>query len=201
MRRWLSAGFALALGACAHVPPADDGLELEARHARLERVAAWEMRGRLAVETADDAHLARFRWVQNDDALLLNVRGPFGAGSFEIEGAPPALTVTSRGETWQLTDAESELSARLGWWLPLASLESWLLGMPDPGFDTSSSATRGNVLESLEQRRWTVRFPEYMLAEGLLVPREIEFRHRDLRIDLTIDEWSPRTGARARRLN
>lgn len=192
MRRALAAGIAVVLGACAHVPPADDGLSFEARHARLQGVTAWEMRGRLAIETSDEAHLARFRWVQDDGELSLNVRGPFGAGSFEIEGTPPRLTVTARGDTWRLYDAETELSEWLGWWLPIESLSAWLLGAPDPEYATSSRVARDDALAAFEQRRWRVRYTEYMLAGELLIPHEIAFRHRDLAIDLTIDEWEPR---------
>lgn len=195
MRPWPAALAALALGGCAHVPPADDGLTFEARRDRLERVEAWEMRGRLAIEAGDAGRLARFRWVQDGDALRLTVGGPFGAGGFEIRGAPPLLTVTSRGETWRLDDAEAQLSEWFGWWLPVGSLSSWLLGVPDPAFAAASTTLRGNALESLRQRRWDVTYGEYMLAEGLLVPREIGFRHRDLTIDLTVDEWAARTPA------
>lgn len=192
MRLAVAAGLAALLGACASVPPADDGLSFETRRARLEQVTAWEMRGRLTIETPEEAHLARFRWVQDGAELMLNVRGPFGAGSFEIEGTPPRLTVTARGESRRLRDAETELSAWLGWWLPVESLSAWLLGAPDPDYATSSRVARDDVLASFEQRRWRVRYGEYMLAGELLVPREIAFRHRDLAIDLTIDEWNPR---------
>ncbi len=197
MRRCIAL-VAAALGACAHVPPAtDDGLDFEARRERLERVTTWEMRGRLTVDAGGEARLARFRWVQDEDTLLLNVGSRFfGAGGFEVEGTPPVLTVTTaRGESRRLYDAESELSAWFGWWLPVTSLEAWLLGMPDPAFPTSNVTSRGDVLASIEQRLWSVRFGEYMLASGLLVPREIELRHRDLAVDLTVDEWNP--GARA----
>lgn len=195
MRPWLAVPAALALGACAHLPPTDDGLTYEVRRDRLEDVAAWEMRGRLAIETPDEARLARFRWVQDGEALRLNVRGPFGAGSFTIEGTPPLLTVTTSRETWRLDDAERQLSEWFGWWLPAASLSTWLLGMPDPAFPAATTAFREDVLARLEQRRWSLRYGEYMLAEGLLVPRQIELRHRDLTIELTVDEWTSREAA------
>lgn len=190
MRPWLAAGLALLLGGCAHVPPADDGLGFEARRAALEAVPAWRMRGRIAIEAGDEGRMARFRWAADGAALALDVRGPFGAGSFRIEGAPPLLTVTARGERWRLEDAEAQLSEWFGWWLPVASLNAWLLGLPDRDYPTASTAYQGDVLAALEQRRWDVRYAQYMLAEGLLVPREIVFRHRDLTIDLTIDEWA-----------
>lgn len=200
-RRFLATGIALALAGCVHVPPADDGLSLEMRRDRLRQIPAWRMSGRLAIEAGDEGRMARFRWAQNGDALTLSVRGPFGAGSFEITGAPPALRVTSRGETWLLGDAESELSEWFGWWLPVASLDSWLLGAPDTDYPASSATPRGNVLESFEQRRWKVRYDEYMLAEGLLVPREIAFSHRDLAIEVTVDEWRPAAQSIAGGLN
>ncbi len=187
---------AALLAACAHLPVGDDGLSYEQRRTRLEAVGAWEMRGRLAVQTGDDAFQGRFSWQQRADALDLAVRSPLGAGVLEVNGTPSALKVTARGDTRVLEDPETQLSELLGWWLPVGSLHAWLLGLPDPTFKASTELKNDGTLATLEQRLWRVAFASYQLAPAktgaesrLLVPRRIELTHGEIHLRLTIDDW------------
>jgi outer membrane lipoprotein LolB len=195
---------ALTLAACATLPTGTDGMSLEARRGVLEAVEAWEMRGRLTVDTGDRAFQGRFNWrQQDDDALELVVRNPLGAGVLRVAGPQDALMVTARGETRTLVDPEAELSALVGWWLPIQSLPAWLLGFPDPDFAVATERGADGTLAALEQRLWRVDYLAYQLAEhaggtnGVLVPRSIELMHAGLSLTLTIDEWQPTLGAAA----
>jgi outer membrane lipoprotein LolB len=194
MRRWLlPAMAALVLPACASLPLGPDGLSYEQRRTELEAIDTWEIRGRLAVDTGERGFQGRFDWRQNADALDLGVRGPLGAGVLQVAGTAAELTVTARGETRVLTDPESELSALLGWWLPLGSLHAWLLGLPDRQFRAATELGADGTLAALEQRLWHVDYPSYQLAavagRSVLVPRRIDLRHGELRLRLTIDDW------------
>lgn len=187
---WLLAA-ALAAAGCAHVPATTDGLDIEGRRAWLQSLPGWEMRGRLAIDTGERAFQARFRWLQETDSLLLTVRGLFGAGSFEINGNDDALTLRTRGERFALTDPETELSELYGWWLPVASLDHWLIGLPDERFEARTNLARNGTLAGLEQRLWTLEYAEYGLMAGILVPRKIEMAHGPLQLRLTVDSWNP----------
>ena len=195
--RLLGAMAAAALvTACASMPVGSDGLSYEQRRDQLEAVAAWDMRGRVAVSAGERAFQASFRWHQDADALDLAVRGPLGAGALEVNGTPSALTVTSRGDTRVLSDPETQLSELLGWWLPVGSLHAWLLGLPDPAFNAATQPGPDGTLASFEQRLWRVAFMSYQLAPAkpdsgspLLVPHRIDLEHGDLRLRLTIDDW------------
>src|SRR5690606_2890359 len=187
MIRWLlPAAAALLLSACANLPVGSDGLSLERRAAELGAVTDWEMRGRLAVDTGERAFQGSFNWRQQADALDLNVRGPLGAGVLHVAGTPATLEFTARGETRTLTDPEAELSALLGWWLPVTSLPSWLLGLPDRAFRATTEPGVDGTLAALEQRLWRVDYATYQLvpfsgtASGVLVPRRIDLKHGDL---------------------
>jgi outer membrane biogenesis lipoprotein LolB len=113
----------------------------------------------------------------------------------QVAGTPTALTFTARGETRTLTDPEADLSALLGWWLPVSSLNSWLLGLPDHGFRADTEARADGTLAAFEQRLWRVAYPTYQLvplsgaSSGLLVPRRIDLAHGELKLRLTIDDW------------
>ena len=90
---------------------------------------------------------------------------------------------------------ETELSALLGWWLPVGSLHAWLLGLTDPKFRASSENGADGTLAAFEQRQWQVTFPAYQLATlsgrapGVLVPRRVDLTHGELKLRLTIDDW------------
>jgi outer membrane lipoprotein LolB len=179
------------------MPPADDGLDGAARRDRLESMTAWEMRGRLAVDAAGKGYQGRFRWRQDDDRLMLSVSGPLGAGGVEIEGTDRALTVHARGDSWQLTDPEAQLSDLLGWWMPVTSLKDWLLGLPDAAHVAEPVFDDKGRLAALEQRLWRLDYPEYQLAGSVAVPRTIEMAHDALSLRLTVDSLTPLKGSTA----
>jgi outer membrane lipoprotein LolB len=192
---------AAALAACARLPVGTDGRSLAERREALDSVASWELRGRLTIDTGERAVQGRFNWQQDDDALALVVRNALGAGILRVTGRPDALTVTARGETRTLTDPETELSELVGWWLPVASLPYWLLGLPDGDFRAVTQERADGTLASLEQRLWRVEYPEYGLAaidgaaSQVLVPRRIDMKHEALTLKLSIDDWQPTTAA------
>ena len=120
-----------------------------------------------------------------------------------MAGKPDALLVTARGETRTLTDPETELSELLGWWLPVASLPHWLLGLPDDGFRADTEPGTDGTLAALDQRLWHVAYPTYGLTplastnSEVLLPRRIDLTHGELKLRLTIDDWQPTTVAAA----
>ena len=187
---------AALLGGCATLQTGTDGLNLDQRRERLRSVEAWEMRGRLTVDTGERSFQGSFNWLQNGDALDLVVRGPLRNGVLQVEGRPDALTVRARGETHTLTDPETELSELIGWWLPVASLPDWLLGFPDDQFRAVTMPGADGTLASIEQRLWRVDYPAYGLAatsggpgRQALVPRRIDMTYGALTLKLTIDDW------------
>lgn len=180
----------VAAAGCQRALVEHDGLGFDERQARLAAIPAWEMRGRIAVETGERGFPATFRWRQEGDVSTLVIRGPFGAGAVEVTGSPERMVVTARGEQHVLEDPEEELSELLGWWVPVESLRAWLLGLPDPAYDADARIGRANVLTALEQRLWRLDYVAYQLAEGLLVPRRIDMSYDQLEVRLQVDRWT-----------
>jgi outer membrane lipoprotein LolB len=192
---------ALLTGGCAHLADEGDGLTLAERQARLASLPAWEMRGRLAVSSPDGGFQGSFLWHAVNENITLTVRGPFGASVLHVTGTSDALTVTARGDTWELGDPEIELSALLGWWVPVTSLGAWLTGRPDPEWQARSEPGPARTIGALEQRLWRVEYPAWQLREGLLLPRRIDMTHDDLSLRVTVDSFSAQTVAGSAGLN
>ena len=91
----VAAGVAMLLGGCVTPPETDvaasTGQTFAERESRLRSVRNWEMRGRIAVDTGDDAWQGRFTWWQDADALRLLIRGPLNSRPVEITGDGASL--------------------------------------------------------------------------------------------------------------
>ena len=187
------AGFICVLvGGCAHLRSAEDGLNFEERRTRLLETPSWRMNGRIVVNTGAQAFQGRFRWRQSEEEVELSINNPLGMNVLRVSGPPERLTVRARGETWELADPEPELSAMLGWWIPVRSLNAWLLGYADPDFgaDQQLSPTR-TELRTLDQRLWRLTYESYRLHEGFLLPRRIDLEHGALELRVIVDGWQP----------
>lgn len=180
---------AASLVGCVHTPAGQDEFSYPERLNYLQQLDGWSMRGRIAVNTGEEAFQGRFQWQQSMDALDLSINGPLGTGVMQITGPENQLTVRARGETWELTDPEHELSALLGWWLPVESFSAWLLGHPDPEFAAETTLGPDNALLTLAQRSWNLSYETYRVADGILLPRRIDLAHQDLELRIIVDRW------------
>jgi outer membrane lipoprotein LolB len=190
------AGAALLLFGCAHTGPGDDdGLNARQRAARLNSISDWDMRGQLIVDTGNERQRATADWVQRGERLSLTVRRriALGIGTVVISGDAERLVIeSSRDEEPRvLDDPEADLYDELGWWLPISSLQHWLLGLEDPDYPAERSRGAAGTLASLNQRDWQVSYDTYQLAGGLLVPGEMTLRHAELELRLDISRWEP----------
>lgn len=183
------AGATLILTGCAHLDAVDDGLNYSERQTRLSAIADWELRGQLVIDSGDSRERARVVWTQQGEQLSLTVRpSVVGLGSFRIAGDASRLVIEGRGETQVLEDPEIDLYDRIGWWLPVASLENWLLGQPDPAYPAAIDRGPAGTLARLRQRDWQLSYEAYQLADGLLVPRTVTLTHE--RLELRLDQIS-----------
>lgn len=180
-----------ALSGCAHLPPGDDAMTYEQRREYLAALNSWDLRGRIAISNGDEAFQGRFQWSQRPDNLALTVRGPLGTNVLRVSGPAERLTLEARGESRELDDPERQLSSLLGWWLPVTSFKSWLLGIPDPAYRASERIGDDGLLATLRQRLWQLTFVGYQLTAGVLVPRRIDLGHEQLEFRVVVDSWVP----------
>ena len=181
----------IALAGCAHLQPGTDELSYDARRDYLTSLETWSLRGRIAVNTGERAFQGRFQWSQETDALALTVRGPLGTNVLRVSGPTEELVVESRGQTWSLDEPEAQLSELVGWWLPVTSFRSWLLGLPDPDFAAQTRIGEDSLLAELDQRLWQLSFVSHQLAAGVLVPRRIDLSHGPLEFRIVVDRFDP----------
>ena len=181
----------VALAGCTHLQPGSDELSYDQRRDYLMGIEAWALRGRIAVNTGERAFQGRFQWSQDAEALALTVRGPLGTNVLRVSGPAETLVVEARGESWTLDEPEAQLSSLVGWWLPVTSFRSWLLGLPDPDYAAQTRIGEDSLLETLDQRLWQLNFVSHQLAAGVLVPRRIDLNHGTLEFRIVVDSFDP----------
>jgi len=178
-----------ALSGCASLRPGSDAMTYAERRDHLAMLDAWDLSGRIAVRSGERAFQGRFRWSQRPDDLELVLRSPIGTNVMRVSGPADRLILETRGERHSLEDPEAQLSALVGWWLPVTSFRSWLLGIPDPTYGARERLAADGTLASLEQRLWRIDIADYQLAEGVLVPRRLDLSYGTLDLRVVVDRF------------
>jgi len=184
---------ALVLQACAgpsgvQLPELSDW---ETRRAVLEAVERWEFSGRIGVSAGEEGFNGKVRWWQEGDEFRATVSGPLGVGTVKIEGDGKRITLTDKqGDVTELQDAELDLRLRYGWTIPVASLQYWALGIPDPNVQTATRTGGDGLISEMEQGDWHVTIGEYRDGGGQQMPRRISAINADAKVRLVIDHWT-----------
>lgn len=184
----VATGLALLwLAGCAAVPPRVAAPPAGADPATL---SGWTASGRLALDVAGEGGSGAFIWRQQDGRSELSLRGPLGAGAFEL---------ATDGETFELSDAggrrldadeaRRQVEARLGAALPWASLRYWMVGVPAPGVEARVLDASSDPVRVIEQSGWEVRYDRLVLKDGYALPQRLTAQSGPVRLKLLVDEW------------
>lgn len=198
--------FALSLAGCVTPParpPVDDpAAAWAARQTRLARVDAWELRGRLAVTTAEEGANASFHWLRRQARHRLSLAGPFGSGGVRIEYDGDIATLRdSSGEVYYGHSVQELLARATGWRLPIEGLDYWVLGLPAPGAPARRELDAWGRLAVLEQLGWRIEFVEYFgpglyeLPRRIFIARAAEGARDFLEARFVIERWTVGDGA------
>lgn len=192
-RAWGAVAAALvALAGCRTVPlPAPAAPPWDTRRPELQAREHFGLRGRVAVAAGSQGFNARLRWAQDGSRARLALEGPLGAGAVHIDAQGSDLDiVTANGARLTSDAAHAELSARLGFDPPLASLRYWILGVPDPASpadETLDPARRH--LTRLEQDGWRIDYGSYVAVGSEWLPGRLTLERADVRVKLLVDDW------------
>ncbi len=188
----LGAASLAVLAGCRTLPPAPPaGQSWEVRRPELQSLEHFALRGRVAVAAGGEGFNASLRWTQEGNRSQVTLEGPLGVGGAQLIASGEDLTVvTSRGEHIESAAAHAELTARLGFDPPLASLRYWVLGVPDPGQPANESLDPSQQrLAALTQEGWHVEYQSYGSAGGEALPARMTLQRDAVRVRLLVDDW------------
>lgn len=196
MRRCLSLLFLLLAGCAATpvappLPPAADPQQAWHEHQRqLAAVDHWQLGGRIAIRTENEAWQASVDWQQQGESYVIQLVGPLGQGSLRLQGDGRLVSLSDGENTLVDEDAETLLQRQMGWRVPVAALRYWALGLPAPGAAEQELDPAG-LLARLRQSGWNIEFRDYTRRGELLLPGRLFINNHRAQVRLVVDRWEP----------
>jgi len=193
MRTLLSLALALLLSACTSpaLKPVDDPQATwQQRSQWLEGVSHWDIEGRIAIRSYDQAVNANLHWKQDGDIFAIEITGPLGQGGVSLNGAPGTARLISGEVNEMASDAQELLFTHTGYVVPIDALKYWIRGLPQPDSGSQHSLDGQGRLAQLSQDHWKVRFRSYEEYESHSLPNKVFVDNHQLSVRIVIDKWS-----------
>jgi outer membrane lipoprotein LolB len=187
---WLSLALLAGCTGLAEREPTSAGWK--AHSAQLAELQRWTANGKLALRTADASDSASMVWQQHDRDTHLQLSGPLGMGATTIESDGQQLDIR-RGDEQQTLDISTPDAIMLntGWDLPLHALTYWLKGLPAPDTDIQKLDLnpQTQVLQSLQQDGWDIRFESYGKFQSYILPTRLRIERGATLVKVVIAQW------------
>lgn len=159
------------------------------QHNQNMKLSNWTVRGRIAVQMAQNGGSASMFWKQQGQNYLIELFGPLGAGAVYLNGMPGEIILTSsKGQHLQAATPEILLHQALGWNLPVTNLNYWIRGIPAPGYALRSLNDQGQ-LSQLQQDGWQINYLTYLTKDNITLPQNIMLIRQGLIVKIIIDSW------------
>ena len=191
-RRLSAAAAALAvLAGCRTIPPPPPSAPWEVRRPQLQALEHFVLQGRVAVANGSQGFNANLYWIEDGARAQVVLAGPLGAGAVHITATGTDLSIdTPQGAHLDSEAAHAEVSARLGFDPPLASLRYWVLGVPDPGAPATEVLDPAQQrLQQLTQSGWQIDYGGYGAFGAESLPVRLSLQREALRVRLLVDDW------------
>jgi outer membrane lipoprotein LolB len=148
----------------------------------------WQASGRIAVAGANAGGSGSFSWQQHGTRAQVQMHGPIGIGSLKLTLTDETIRIeTADGQVFEADEAQSELTARLGAFVPARNLRYWLVGVAAPGeHQWSNSADTA----TLTQENWRIDYQRYGVTSGTRLPTKLVAVNGPARVRIVVDRWT-----------
>jgi outer membrane lipoprotein LolB len=202
----------MILVGCASIPSqrppvADPELTWQTRQLELRPLKSWEIRGRLAMRTAEEGWQASLRWVRKQEQHNIDLMGPLGRGHLRLtQDRHGAELRDADRQTYRDSSVQQLLWRATGWNVPLEGLNYWVLGLPVPDAPWTRDLDEWGRLKVLQQQGWEIEFLQYTrhgaheLPSKLFIKRQLspsedivgdsDDAETTLEVRLVIDRWA-----------
>jgi outer membrane lipoprotein LolB len=182
--RHLSLIFLLFLGACA----SNSGIKVLPRQTQPD-LLAFSFNGRVAIKHNGERSSAGVRWTHHsaDDEILL--LAPLGQTVARIFSNPNGVVLETAGEHYFEDNAENLTHRILGWKLPLNGLRYWVLSLPSSASVATIKRAENGQINELLQDGWKIVYTRYASESTDSLPLRLTLQHKDIELQLLIDEW------------
>lgn len=183
----------IAITSCSVVtpPPAPEvNIPRQDRQAALNQIKNWNIDGKIAVHTPQDAGSASFDWSQHHSQFAISLLGPLGTNGLKLSGRPGnVLLQMSDGKRYTAASPEQLLAERWGFHLPVSNLTYWVRGLPAPGSTSNTQFDSYGRLSELAQQGWHIRYLSYTRVGSVDLPTKIFINSTALNVKMMIYNW------------
>ena len=177
----------LALSGCT-LTPRVDSVPDAASQRQAGELSEWQAKGRIAVAGANTGGSGSFTWLQRGMQAQVQMHGPIGIGSLKLTLTDSTIRIeTADGQIFEADEAQSELTARLGAYVPARNLRYWLVGVAAPGEHQWSNAADTTTLT---QQDWRIDYQRYGVTAGTRLPMKLVAVSGPARVRIVIDRWT-----------
>ena len=160
------------------------------RRLLLEERTDWKARGRIAIQTGNDAWSASISWIQIDNLYEIEIYGLSGSPKLLIKGGYDHIILkTDQGEKFAGNNAERLIKQQFGWSIPVSRLRYWLLALLDPHQSGQQLFDKDGRLAELRQSNWKVNYHGYQRINGIDIPKKIWMENDKLTVKLVFKDW------------
>lgn len=179
------------ISSCSTLPPPSTTHQpWSTRQQQVVQLQAWQLNGKIGVQTQHDAGSANVDWSQQGQQYQLALFGPLGAGQIKLSGHPGLVTLQAAdGQRITAPSAQALLARHWGWNLPVNYLQYWVRGVPAPGVAAKYDLDASQHLQQLTQAGWTIRYQQYTTVHQIDLPTKLTISSPILTAKLVIYEW------------
>lgn len=182
----------LALGACTREtlrPAPTEGWE--AHVAAVNQRENWALSGKIGVRAASGSGSAALGWQQQGANYRLVLSGALGMGKLVLSGDRDGVTWTDQqGQLRHHPDPDLLVHEVWGWNIPVAALQFWVRGIPQPDRPLDSAEIINTEAASFRQSGWLVKPGSYRDIEGISLPTRIRLEGQGAILTVLVNRWS-----------
>ncbi|MBU3022577.1 lipoprotein insertase outer membrane protein LolB [Aestuariibacter sp. A3R04] len=190
---------AVGLSACTIAPDGPQtAVDLPLQLEKLKNVTHWQISGKMAVRTKQEAVSANLNWKTDGtdfDFRLSNVLGVTLAHMAYRDGI---ATLRADGKTYTHTDPSVLIYQVTNWDIPIAKLQNWIKGLPLE--QDSYRLNDKQLLTSLSPGCsacgfWQVNYDQYSNIDDLWLPHQLTLtqpHHSTTMLKIKINQWTIR---------
>lgn len=163
---------------------------------QVKNINAWDIRGRVSIQTENDGGPADLFWQQTDNKNFdIKLVAPLGGGTLHLQGQPSGVILTtSSGEQARAKTADDLIEQVQGWRFPVSGLRYWLLGMPAPSSKARLvSWNEQGLLYVMHQDGWRIEMRKYKNVDNKTLPKKLfisRLDEKEVDVRLIIRKWN-----------
>jgi outer membrane lipoprotein LolB len=160
------------------------------RQTLLNGLHAWQIKGKIGIQTTQDSGSANVEWLQNNQQYSLTLSGPLGATQMTLTGSPAGVMLkTAEGKEFHANNPEQLLREQWHWQLPVSYFPYWVKGVPSPASPYQATFDDRHRITLLRQNGWTINYLAYQNTGSLDLPEKLSITSSTVKAKIVIHEW------------